>query len=528
MAMETTNTSAGASTARQLPKRSLGGLIAISIFWFALNFHWTALLFIIVPSQVKALLFSEATGTLAAQAQWVNSQKDLVLGVVEAPGLIVALIANPLFGLLSDRTRGRFGRRRPYILAGTALNVVGLALMALVPMSLSRHGGNALAPSIIALLVGLMVTQLANNSAAAPFHALLPDFVPEPQLGVASGIMGLAQLLGTIGGFVAPGLFGFDADALIGGKQTAATYSAGMVGAYATIAAVMVVMALLTAVTVREAPWHQQGVPDTEPSTGRVSRDLLVTVVALVILTGLGIGMLGAHIGISLDKYTVSILELIVLLAAAFGAAKAFDFRLRRNLDFTWVLVTRMLVMMGINIVSTFLQYYLHDVGGAPHPEAATGTFGAILTLAATASTLFAGWASDRVGRKRMVYISGSCMALVGAAFIGAPYLVPTHVLTVAYAAGAIYGLGYGAYISVDWALVAAVLPSPATFARDMGIWNIGVTIPQVVAAVFGGWLLTLGVYLGDRTLGYTLLFVSFAAFCVLGTVTVRNIKGVR
>src|SRR6185437_6497519 len=69
---------------------------------------------------------------------------------------------------------------------------------------------------------------------------------------------------------------------------------------------------------------------------------------------------------------------------------------------------------------------------------------------------------------------------------------------------------GYGSYLSVDWALVADVLPSDATFARDMGVWNIGLTIPQVLAAVFGGWMLALGVILGSTSLGYTFLFVSF------------------
>ena len=119
-------------------------------------------------------------------------------------------------------------------------------------------------------------------------------------------------------------------------------------------------------------------------------------------------------------------------------------------------------------------------------------------------------------------------MAVVGAAFILAPYLLPGHVLMAAYIAGAVYGLGYGAYISVDWALVAAVLPSGKTFARDMGIWNIGVTIPQVFAAVFGGWMLTLGLTLGSQLFGYSLIFGSFVIFCVAGTVTVRYIRGTR
>ena len=112
------------------------------------------------------------------------------------------------------------------------------------------------------------------------------------------------------------------------------------------------------------------------------------------------------------------------------------------------------------------------------------------------------------------------------AAFIFAPYLVTNGLLTVILIAGAIFGLGYGAYLAVDWALVADVLPSEETFARDMGVWNIGLTLPQVLAAVFGGWLIGLGLALGSLQLGYTFLFVGFVVFCVSGTVTVRYIKG--
>jgi MFS family permease len=190
--------------------------------------------------------------------------------------------------------------------------------------------------------------------------------------------------------------------------------------------------------------------------------------------------------------------------------------------------LTRMLVMMGVYVVQSFLEFYMRDVAKAPSPEAATTTFVIILTVTATISTLFAGWGSDRIGRKRMVYLSGTFMAIVGAVFVLAPYLVPGNILTLAFGAAAVFGLGYGSYVSVDWALVADVLPSQATFARDMGVWNIGLTLPQVVAVVFGGWLLALGVAVGHTNLGYTFLFVWFVIFCVLGTVTVRNIKGVK
>jgi MFS family permease len=113
-------------------------------------------------------------------------------------------------------------------------------------------------------------------------------------------------------------------------------------------------------------------------------------------------------------------------------------------------------------------------------------------------------------------------MTLVGLIFI------VTHSLPLIIAAGAIFGLGYGAYQSVDWALVADVLPSRDDFARDMGAWNIALSLPQVIAPVLGGPLIDYFTRSGQSVLGYQLLFGMAIVYCLVGTVTVRYIRGVK
>src|ERR1700738_2363972 len=88
---------------------------------------------IILPSQVFKLV-----GEL---------NKGEALAFVLVPGAFVSLFANPLFGLLSDETRGKlaaWGRRRPYILLGTLVNVAALIWMALSPNILSLAAAYAL------------------------------------------------------------------------------------------------------------------------------------------------------------------------------------------------------------------------------------------------------------------------------------------------------------------------------------------------------------------------------------------------
>jgi MFS family permease len=528
MTIEATLPTTGAAAA--LPRRSLGGLIAISIFWFAINFHWLALLTIVIPSQVIGLLSREVPAGVDAHS-WIDTHAPIAQAMVVAPGLVVALIANPFFGLLSDRTPGRFGRRRPYIVVGAVLNVIGLALMALAPTQFSQGGtGNVITPSILILAGALMLTQLANNAAAAPFHALLPDLVPPSQRGTASGIMGLAYMLGFIGGSVAPALTGFNSGALLDGQQSFADYSGRIVLAYGIVAAVVLLMALLTAVTVHETPWRRELLSQADRAEQRhMIRDLALTILGALLVSGLALAAFRSNIGIDLTSDSLGVVQLIAIIVASVGAAKAFSFRPRANLDFTWVLLTRLFVMIGINTVTSFILNYMLAVVDPSNAQRDTTLFLVIVLVTATVSTAISGWASDRIGRKRMVYISGAFMAVVGAAFVIAPYVISgSSILSLVLGAGAVFGLGYGAYVAVDWALVADVLPSEATFARDMGVWNINLTVAQVFALVFGGVLIEKSADLGHANLGYTLLFVAFVVFCVAGTVTVRFIKGVK
>ncbi len=537
-----------------IPRRSLWGLISISIFWLALNFHWTALLFIIVPSQVEALLahsyLQSHAFNQAALNDFINDNKAVALALVSSPGLLVALVSNPLFGMLSDRTRGRWGRRRPYIVGGTLLNMVGLLLM-------------AVAPNIITLMLALCLVQFANNGAAAPFHAYLPDLVNEEQRGLAAGIMGFVQSVGIILGAVITGQL-INIDPVTSARSSGAvqsalsTYSGELLLAYGLVAGFIFVLMLVTVLGVNESAWYGQAREVAGATVGWLARYrrqvgegalalalvVVVLVGALLVLQagGLSFDLDGAHLPQSSSlqaasdaaqhaNIAINGVLLLIMLVVTIWAARLFDFRPRRDPDFAWVAGTRLLMMLGINTVQAFLQYYFHDVLGSNNQEALAGTFAAVLTVAAALTTFFGGWLSTRIGRKRMVYLSGGVMTIVAVIFIPLNFLATSGTLgqgagtTVALVGGAIFGLGFGAYLSVDWALVADVLPSKERYARDMGIWNIAVTIPQVVAFVIGSILLSLAV---PPSVRYTLLFAIFLLYCLAGTITVRYIKGVK
>jgi MFS family permease len=97
----------------------------------------------------------------------------------------VAMIANPVAGALSDRTTSRFGRRRPWIVAGALAGAAALALLA------GQH-------TIAGIIVAWCLAQAGLNAMQASVTAGVPDQVPVEQRGAVSGWIGLPQTLGVL------------------------------------------------------------------------------------------------------------------------------------------------------------------------------------------------------------------------------------------------------------------------------------------------------------------------------------------
>ena len=102
-----------------------------------------------------------------------------------------------------------------------------------------------------------------------------------------------------------------------------------------------------------------------------------------------------------------------------------------------------------------------------------------------------------------------------------APSAIPVII-----ALGAVFGVGYGLYYAVDWALACDTLPDPADAAKDMGLFHIAYTLPQAFIPLVGGALIT-GLS-GAGAAAYQAIFVVAIVCFVLGTVLVRQVRAVR
>jgi MFS family permease len=109
------------------------------------------------------------------------------LALVTGVGGLVAMVANPFFGKLSDRTSSRLGMRRPWMVIGLLGGSLGVLVV-------------ALAPSIPVVLAGWCLAQMLNNALLAAMVAVLPDQVPTAQRGLVSGVLGVCLPVASVGG----------------------------------------------------------------------------------------------------------------------------------------------------------------------------------------------------------------------------------------------------------------------------------------------------------------------------------------
>jgi MFS family permease len=155
---------------RALPWRHL---LNLSIYWLGINVIWSGLGHLILQKRMEEIL-----GTVAAPL-------GFAIGVFIP--VTMAILVQPTVAALSDYTVSRWGRRKPYILIGTSLDMVFLI-------------GLASSNTIVTLLAFLMLLQFSSNFAQGPFQGYVPDLVPAKQVGVASGLMGVMITLGQIAG----------------------------------------------------------------------------------------------------------------------------------------------------------------------------------------------------------------------------------------------------------------------------------------------------------------------------------------
>jgi MFS family permease len=141
---------------------------------------------------VYLALLTPVMVSLSFKLQHITTSDDAAtsaLGLVMGVGALFALITNPLVGRLSDRTASPLGMRRPWIVGGSVLGLLGFVVI-------------GTGQQVWVVLVGWCLCQAAMNAVLAATNATVPDQVPTASRGKISGVVGITTPVGILVGSV--------------------------------------------------------------------------------------------------------------------------------------------------------------------------------------------------------------------------------------------------------------------------------------------------------------------------------------
>jgi MFS family permease len=462
--------------------------------YITINIYWLGLTTI---SQSNGLILP-----LLVQRFVGPEQQGTAFGRLRLYTLMVALLVQALMGMLSDRSTLRWGRRRPFILVGTLLN---MACMIAIGAS----------PSYWFLFSAVVFSQIASNIAHGAQQGLIPDLVPEDRRGTFSGVKSIMELLPVI-------IVAFTVGKLI---------AAGQMWAGILVAIGILFLSMAITMLVREEPLREPpGRLDWEP----FGRLLAMTLIFMVVILGLGevvkrIGRLMS--GIRSVPALLIVLGGAGLLAMAAAAVAGVWASVRISIggkgarqypSFPWWVVNRLAFLIGATNLSGFAVYFLQarlDLEG----EAAAGPASQLMMVVGILILLCAlpsGWLADRVGRKRLVALSGLAAAL------GTLVLVLAPNMTVIYVGGCIVGAATGTFFTTNWALGTDLVPKKEA-GRYLGISNLAGAGAGAVGSYIGGPIADyFTVHVPQSPgLGYLLIFAIYAALFLLSAVVLLRVR---
>lgn len=391
-----------------------------------------------------------------------DARQATFLGWLSTVASAISLAMPPLIGTLSDHTTSKWGRRRPYIALG------GLLLICSVPFLVSSS-------TVLVFLLGLSFFHLGNNVLTPAYQSLVPDLVPKEQRGETSGYVGAMTILGSV---TSLGLA-----ALLLGDTNQNAYSQSVIRSHASIyyivgAAAVFITVLITLIFVHERP--------LKPGEGTAAE--------------------------SAERFSTKFARWF-----AHGWKAPW-----KSYNFVIVFLTRSSIMLGLALFMTYIAYYFARVQHITNFVQVTALVSILALGGGVVSGIVFGILSDHLKRRAPVVCAATlCMSLTSLAFV----FVSTNLIGWLWPLGVLFGLGYGAFMSVDWALSVDALPSLHEAGESLGVWNATTNLPAIIAPLLGNLIIYIANRFGQIELGYRLIFMLASVFLIVAAVSVLSVR---
>ena len=340
---------------------------------------------------------------------------------------VTGMIVQPVVGYFSDRTWGRLGRRRPYFLLGAILTGIALILMPNAP-----HLAGYIAPMFIGGGL-LMIMDASINISMEPFRALVADKLPESQHTLGFSVQTLLIGIGAVAGSWLPYMlgnwFGVATDSDSKGFVPDNVIISFYAGAFVLIATI-----LWTIFTTTEYPPDR--LHDTRPAELR-------------------------------GKHAIPPVMMKLLLVQFFS----------------WFALFSMWVYTTPAVADRF--YGTTDANSPGFQEAGNwvgilfGVYNGVSALIALLLPVVARRLSRKVTHALALTIGG--VSLLSFLVFRDPYLLLIPMAGI--------GIAWGSILAMPYAMLAGSIP-PRQMGMFMGLFNMSITIPQIVSGIFSGLIL--------------------------------------
>ncbi|HDQ72698.1 MAG TPA: MFS transporter, partial [Chloroflexi bacterium] len=430
-------------------------IITVNIFYLGL----TTLTQTFVPL-VLPLLVQKFVG---------ETQQGTYFGRMRLWALMTALLAQALMGMLSDRSTLRWGRRRPFILAGALLVLVVLVAIGFTAQMHGMVGYGA-------LFVLYVLLQFFSNTAHSAQQGFIPDLVPEERRGRFSGVKALFEVP------IPVVLVSFTIARLIG---------AGDMWSGLLLLMGVIFLTMLLAMFVPEEPLQTTPPPlDWQPFMRLLLMTSFFTAVILlmgevVVWSGRWLRGVESVLVLAVIMGLVGLAAMIVAVVLGVGGSAWLSLGAKKTRilsAFVWWIISRLAFLVSVTNLAGFVLYFLQARLGFTR-ESAAGPASQMMMLVGVfilLSALPAGWLVDRVGRKKIVAWSGLIAAL------GTGVTLFAINLTLVFVGGSIIGIATGIFYTASWALGTSLVPKDEA-GRFLGISNLAGAGAGAVGAYIGG-----------------------------------------
>jgi hypothetical protein bfra3_16748 len=370
---------------------------------------------------------------------------------------LMGLLIQPIVGVASDHTWTRFGRRIPYLFIGAIISVI---VMALLPNAGSFN--LSIANAMIFGLIALMLLDTAINVAMQPFKMMVGDMVNEKQKKLAYSIQSFVCNAGNFMGFLFPIIFTW-----IGISNTAkdGVVPDSVIYSFYVGAIILILCVLYTIFNVKEMP------PKEYATFHNINQE---------------------------EKTTSNLFVLLKNAPKVFWSVGLVQF-------FCWAAFVYMWTYTNAAIADTV--WNTTDPKSEDYQNAGNWV-GVLFAVQSVGSIIWAIVLPFFKTNKMAYFIS---LLLGGLGFVSTLFITDPYLLFVSYI---LIGCAWAAILALPFTILTNALQG-SNMGAYLGLFNGTICIPQIIAAVLGGFFLRI---LGGSPITMLVLagvFLFIGAFCV-------------